>query len=112
MATLTFDINPVSGKPAQGGNWVFGVEQNHPNPFNPSTTIRYALGDNADVSLIVYNVLGQEVRRLVNAAQVPGAYHVDWDGKDGFGRQVSNGMYLYRLVAGQNVVLKKMVFAK
>ena len=64
------------------------------------------------MSLIVYNVLGQEVRRLVTAAQVPGAYSVAWDGKDMLGREVSSGLYLYRLVAGQNVVLKKMIFAK
>ena len=88
------------------------LEQNHPNPFNPSTVIRYALAEPADVRLTVYSTLGQEVRTLVNSAQAAGAYSVQWDGRDAFGRGVATGTYIYRLQAGPNVAMRKMIFAK
>jgi hypothetical protein len=90
----------------------FGLGQNYPNPFNPSTTIRYTLAEASDVRLVVYNVIGQEVRTLVNAAQPSGAYNVVWDGRDAIGRQVATGMYIYRLVAGENLAVRKMIIAK
>lgn len=62
--------------------------------------------------LVIYNVLGQEVRTLVDATQVRGVHQVQWDGRDAFGRGVATGVYLYRLVAGENVIVKKMVFSK
>ena len=82
------------------------------NPFNPSTTIRYTLGEASDVRLVVYNVIGQEVRTLVNAHQPPGTYNVIWDGRDAIGRQVTTGMYIYRLVAGEELAVKTMVLSR
>ena len=90
----------------------FGVDQNFPNPFNPSTTIRYTLSEASSVRLVIYNILGQQVRILVNTSQAAGAHSVMWDGRDALRRQVSTGLYLYRLEAGTNVVVRKMVFAK
>jgi len=74
------------------------AKQNRPNPFNPSTEISYDLPRRTHVRLIVYNILGQEVIRLVDGVQTVGRYRVAWDGIDGKGRNVSSGLYLYRIV--------------
>ncbi len=66
----------------------------------------------ADVRLAIYNILGQRVRVLLNASQTPGVHNVQWDGRDAFGRFVSSGLYLYKLEAGENVAVRKMVFSK
>lgn len=95
-------INPFSAS----------LGQNHPNPFNPATTIRYSLGDAVNVRLAIYNILGQEVRLLVQQFQAAGNYTVVWDGRDAAGRQVSTGMYVYRLQAGADVVTRKMLLTK
>jgi hypothetical protein len=75
----------------------YSLSQNYPNPFNPTTTIRYALPVQSTVSLKVYNILGQEVKALVNESQLSGNYAVLWDGKNNHGAQVSTGIYFYRL---------------
>ncbi len=90
----------------------FGLSQNVPNPFNPSTQIAYELAESAQVRLAIYNVLGQTVRVLAQEHQEAGYYQVRWDGKDAFGRTVSTGLYLYKLEAGPKVAVRKMVFAK
>ena len=77
----------------------FTLGHNFPNPFNPETTIRYAIPEAAQVRLVVYNILGQEVVRLVDRDQVPGFYALRWDGKDSFGRGVASGVYLYKIHA-------------
>lgn len=90
----------------------FALSQNYPNPFNPSTTIQYDLPKEAKVVLKVYNMLGQEVRTLVNATKGQGRYQAKWDGKNRFGNTVASGVYLYRLEAGTVVKSKKMLFIK
>ena len=90
----------------------FGLDANYPNPFNPSTTIRYSLAEPSEVQLTVYNLLGQKVLTLVDAVQAEGVYGVKWNGRDAFGREVATGMYIYHLKAGMNVAIRKMVFAK
>lgn len=90
----------------------FTLDQNYPNPFNPTTTIRYELAEAANVQLAILNIQGQLVRELVNNAQGTGTYHVVWDGKNSFGRQASSGVYFYRLKAGANVSIKKMILSK
>ncbi|MGA1199445.1 MAG: FlgD immunoglobulin-like domain containing protein, partial [Candidatus Latescibacterota bacterium] len=90
----------------------FLLSQNYPNPFNPETVIGYALGEASDVRLIIYNVLGQQVRELVNASQAPGQYSVRWDGRNALGAQVTSGVYIYRLVAGTQVEMRKMILLK
>jgi parallel beta-helix repeat protein len=77
----------------------FGLEQNYPNPFNPATTIEYQLPQPSSVSIIIYNVLGQEVRHLVSKDQAAGFYSISWDGKNSGGESVGTGMYLYRIRA-------------
>ena len=90
----------------------FSLLQNVPNPFNPSTTIRYTLSEASDVRLTIYNALGQEVRALINATQSTGVQSVQWDGRDASGELVATGLYIYRLEAGPNVAIRKMILAK
>ncbi len=96
----------------QEAGLTFGLDQNTPNPFNPSTTIRYRLAEASGVRLVVYNLLGQRVRVLVDAAQGPGVHSIQWDGRDAAGRQVATGLYIYRLEAGGFSQVRKMLFAK
>ena len=91
---------------------VFSLANNYPNPFNPATTIKYALPQAADVELTVYNVLGQPVRTLVAEHQNAGRYVVEWDATNDSGHSLSSGMYFYRLEAGGDLEVKKMLLLK
>ena len=90
----------------------FSLDQNYPNPFNPNTTIRYQLPRRSQVSLIIYNLLGQEIRKLVNSELTAGEYRVEWDGTDDGGRAVSTGIYFYRLEVGSVAQTRKMLLVK
>ena len=90
----------------------FALEQACPNPFNPNTTIRFALEDRAFATLKVYNATGQLVATLANETLDAGTYQVSWDGRDTGGRKVSAGMYLYTLTAGAFSDTKKVVLLK
>jgi uncharacterized lipoprotein YddW (UPF0748 family) len=90
----------------------FDLRQNSPNPFNPVTQIRYTLPQLTNVQLMIYDILGREVRTLVNSEQPAGAYRIEWNGTDTYGLQVSSGMYIYRIVAGEFVQTKKMMLLK
>jgi len=100
----------------------FSLSQNHPNPFNPTTLIRYHLpaissavpstGQRSAVSLSIYNILGREVRILVDEEQPAGYYRVVWDGKDKDGNPLSSGIYFYQLRARDYTGIKKMVLLK
>ena len=115
---LGADLDPLSGAPdvrfALDSNepLSFRLDQNFPNPFNPETTIRYSVPEASEVRLIIYNLQGQQVRVLINAPHSAGRYNTRWDGRDEIGRSVSTGVYVYRLDAGTNVALRKMVFVK
>ena len=71
---------------------------NYPNPFNPATTIEFALPRREPVRIVVYDLLGRSVRELTNATLEPGRHSISWDGRDDHGRQVAAGMYIYRLL--------------
>ena len=91
----------------------FSLADNFPNPFNPTTTIKYALPQAADVELTVYNVVGQPVRTLVAEHQSAGRYAVEWDATNDSGHSLSSGMYIYRLQAGGEFrEIKKMLLLK
>ncbi len=90
----------------------FSLSQNYPNPFNPITSIKYAISENARVNLVVYNILGQAVKTLVNAEQESGYYTVRWDGTNDFGGKVSSGIYIYRISAGKFTSTVKMNLLK
>ena len=86
-----------------------GLEPNYPNPFNSSTQIPYRVSGPGPVRLVIYNVLGQPVRTLVDEIQAAGAYQVSWDGRDHRGARIANGVYLYRLQAGSLSQVRKML---
>jgi len=91
---------------------ILEVSQNSPNPFNPNTTICYALPQEIDVKLEIYNILGQRVRVLVDEHQEAGHKTMIWDGKDDDGRNVSSGIYFYRLSGQGYSISKKMVLIR
>jgi hypothetical protein len=96
----------------------FTLQQNFPNPFNPTTSISYALPRSSTVSLKVYDALGQEIVTLVNQTQSAGYHEVVWSGRNSDGANVSSGIYFYRIEANgpagsENFIqLKKMVLLK
>jgi photosystem II stability/assembly factor-like uncharacterized protein len=90
----------------------FKLGQNYPNPFNPETVIRYQLGSPAEVSLRIYNLRGQLVRTLVAANQSAGDHEIHWDGRDEFGNAVASGVFLYRLQAGEQIAVKKLMLLR
>lgn len=90
----------------------FVLEQNVPNPFNPTTTIRYQLSVHEHVVLGVYDVQGRLIRTLVEESQDPGPRSVNWDGRDGSGQRVASGVYFYRLEAGPRSETKRMILLK
>ena len=90
----------------------FFISQNYPNPFNPVTTISYGLPAGADVRIEIYNILGQNVRTLVDERQAAGYRSVIWDGNDDSGNQVSTGVYFYRIEADDYQASKKMLLIK
>lgn len=91
----------------------FALIQNYPNPFNPTTQINYALPQSGEVSLQIFNVLGQRVRDLVrNQKQDAGRYSVEWDGNNDFGQPVSSGIYVYRINVGDFTKSFKMTLLK
>ncbi len=90
----------------------FIVHNNFPNPFNPTTTISYELPKNSFVNIIIYDLLGREVKVLVSGELVSGFHEIIWDGKDNFGRSVGAGVYFYLIKAGEFRQMKKMVLLK
>ena len=100
-------LEPIAEIPTE-----FGLDQNYPNPFNPTTTIKYALKENVQVTLKVYNMLGQEVRTLVNGWQEAGYKQVVWDGLNNNGSPVASGIYIYQIQAGDFVKAYKMILMK
>ena len=102
--------NPAIKKLMVSGELIpdkYSLEQNYPNPFNPSTTIKFALPEAAEVTLTIYNTLGQKVAELVNSKLEAGNYSYDWNA-----RNVSTGMYIYELRTDKFVSIKKMMLLK
>ena len=90
----------------------FALHENYPNPFNPTTTLRFDLPELSDMTLIVYNMLGQKVKTF-NMQSTPAGYHsVTWDATNDLGQQVGAGVYLYQLQTKNFVKTRKMVLLK
>jgi flagellar hook assembly protein FlgD len=88
------------------------LEQNYPNPFNPSTQILFSLPKSEKLSLIVYNLLGQKVAKLVDGLLAQGAHAVTWNGRDARGVQLPSGVYFYTLKTASFVATRKMMMLK
>ena len=107
--TFTYTPTGVEGRPeAQAPPKTFALSQNKPNPVSSSTTISFQLPRRADVSLTVYNILGQEAKRWQKGMMEPGYHSISWDGRDKTGAKVSAGVYFYRLQAGDFTATRRM----
>jgi len=107
LNTETSTIQVASALPTD-----YSLSQNHPNPFNPTTRIQYALPEDAHVRIQVYNLLGESVRTLVNQKQEAGDFDVIWDSRNDAGVEVPAGVYIYRIKAGPFTDIKKMLLVK
>ncbi|MBN2089453.1 PKD domain-containing protein [candidate division KSB1 bacterium] len=87
----------------------FALHQNHPNPFNPETQIRFGVPEQSYVNLTIYNSLGQKIRTLVDEEYAPGLYDVRWDACDENHNKVSSGIYIYQLKTEKQVMYRKML---
>jgi ABC-type dipeptide/oligopeptide/nickel transport system permease subunit len=85
---------------------------NYPNPFNPETVIRFTVEFPTDVSIDIYNVKGQRVHTILDGHVGAGYHQVVWDGTDDLGRDVSSGIYFYRMNAGEYSSIRKMLLMK
>ena len=90
----------------------FEIYQNHPNPFNPTTTLRYALPEDAQVNIIIYDMMGRIVKTLVNSSQTAGYKSIRWNATNDRNEPVSAGLYLYTIQAGEFRQTKRMVLLK
>ena len=85
----------------------YALEQNFPNPFNPTTTIKFSIPKEVQVNLVIYDILGEKVKELKNEVMKPGYYEVNFDAIS-----LASGVYFYRLKAGDFVQTKKMLLMK
>jgi len=92
--------------------YTYSLEQNYPNPFNPETSLSYSLAKPGKVNLVVYNIMGQKVKTLVDKERIAGKYTITWDGRNDHNKLVSTGVYFYKIKAGDFSQIKKMLFVK
>ena len=90
----------------------FALHQNFPNPFNPTTSIRFDLPTQEKVNIIIFDVMGRNIRSLLNENRNAGYHNIQWDAKNDLGEHVSAGMYIYIIQAGEHRSVKKMVLLK
>ncbi|MFZ6032929.1 MAG: T9SS type A sorting domain-containing protein [Melioribacter sp.] len=120
-----FAIGDLNWFPEQKNLWLTGVEEvnpeipneftlseAYPNPFNPTTKINFSLTKSSNVTLNVYNILGQKIRTLIDQKMSPGTYSATWNGRDDFGRQVSSGVYFIGLESDSFRAFRKIVLMK
>ena len=107
MLTTNVDLVGNSAVPTK-----FALGNNYPNPFNPTTTIRYAIPEHSKVKLVIYNSLGQKVRTLIDRSVTAGNYSAIWDGTSDAGLSLASGVYFYRLKMDSKKITKKMLLVK
>ena len=90
----------------------YALHQNYPNPFNPITTLRYDIPENSYVTIIIYDMLGRQVKTIINQTQDAGFKTIQWNATNDYGKPVSAGIYLYQIQAGEYISTKKMVLLK
>jgi hypothetical protein len=114
LAAEDFDRFMALVKTETGVPVEYSLGQNYPNPFNPSTIIKYSIAKSVHTTLKIYNILGQEVRTLVNEIREPGFYTITWNSRDDSGTKVASGVYFYRLSmdGGRWSETKRMVLMK
>lgn len=90
----------------------YALLPNYPNPFNPSTTVRYSLPKATEVRIVIYNILGQRVRRLVDEHRNAGVHQIQWDGRNDSGGQAASGIYFYRMETSDFSISRKMLLVR
>jgi hypothetical protein len=105
-------ITGVSRRPEPEVIRNFELKQNYPNPFNPETNISFRMDRSNDATLVIYDLLGKEIRTLVKRHLPAGEYSLKWDGKDDRGNQVASGLYFYRLTAGGQQAWRRMLLLR
>ncbi|HDY75240.1 MAG TPA: T9SS type A sorting domain-containing protein, partial [Candidatus Marinimicrobia bacterium] len=114
-ASVILGIGDETGIPES-----FALHQNYPNPFNPVTTLRYDLPEQSFVQIMIYDILGREVRNLVNRIEEPGFKSIIWNGKNDAGQTLGAGVYFYKIQAlqqdggqaGDYIQTNKMILLK
>ncbi|MFC1554812.1 beta-propeller fold lactonase family protein, partial [candidate division KSB1 bacterium] len=110
----TFRI--ILGKQTRGHDGTipddYVLKQNFPNPFNPETTIEFGLPESGYVKIAIYNSLGQELRTLINTERPAGYHKIQFDGRDNNGRELTSGMYFYKLISKNTVQTKKLILLR
>lgn len=91
---------------------LFELNNNYPNPFNPTTNISFSISENSNVVLTIYNSLGEKIRTLVDNYFTTGNYTSQWNARDDFGEKVQSGVYIYQLVADNFTDSKRMILIK
>ena len=111
------NLSKAGKAPTESGNQTsipseFQLFQNHPNPFNPETTIRFALPEASHVEITIYNTRGQIIHRLVSQNYPVGEHAMKWDGQNDLGADVASGTYLYKIQAGEFTATRKMALVR
>jgi hypothetical protein len=107
--TVTVSVPDMSNSDMPGN---YSLAQNYPNPFNPSTTIDFSIAKAGYVSLKIYDILGNEIKTIVNGFTSAGNHSAEWDGTNSSGTTVGAGLYFYRLQAGTFSESRKMILLK
>lgn len=103
----TVDVRGAPTTPSQ-----FAVSQNYPNPFNPSTTFKVSMPTEGDLTISIYNIVGERVRDIVYQRVPAGIHEVAWDGRNSNGAIAASGVYFYRVTAGEKTVVQRMLLLK
>jgi hypothetical protein len=110
--SLTFEQDIFSNNEKELLPFKFALYQNYPNPFNPITTIDYEVARDGLVSIFVYDLMGRRIKTLVNKVNAPGRYSVSWNGSNDDSKQLSTGMYFYKMRAEGFESVKKLMLIK
>ena len=108
----TISLHRTENSPEAAVPSDYYLSSNYPNPFNPVTSLSFGLPTAGHVRLQIYNVLGQQVKTLIDEPMEIGHHEVTWNGRDGSGKAVSSGVYFYRLESGQFGQTRKMMLVK
>jgi hypothetical protein len=111
-SAYVFELPSSGSAVAERGTKRFALSQNTPNPFNPSTTIRFDLPVASAVRLAIYSTSGQLARTLVDSRIDAGTHQVVWDGLDALRSEVSSGVYLYRLTSAEGTLVRRMLLVR
>ncbi|MBN1559804.1 T9SS type A sorting domain-containing protein [candidate division KSB1 bacterium] len=103
---------PSSAGAAASLPTTFALQQNYPNPFNPTTTFTYAVPERANISLVIFDVLGRKIRSLISESKAPGTYNIQWDARDDAGNAVPTGLYFARFIGKDYTEVRRLVLKK